>query len=82
MHNKPRRRAGSAGTVTATWRRDRDGHVEEGLYRQTTCIRYPTLAIINLTDINSPWVQADIQTRYVLRVYVVQSKSNATTKIK
>ncbi len=42
-----------------------EGHVVEGLYRETTCIRYPTLAILNLTDVNAPWVQADIQSRYV-----------------
>jgi hypothetical protein len=43
-----------------------EGHVVEGLYRETTCIRYPTLAILNLTDVNAPWVQADIQSRYKL----------------
>ncbi len=43
-----------------------EGHVVEGLYRETTCIRYPTLAILNLTDVNAPWVQADIQSRYGL----------------
>jgi hypothetical protein len=42
-----------------------EGHVVEGLYRETTCIRYPTLAILNLTDVNAPWVQADIQSRYL-----------------
>ncbi len=44
---------------------EEDGHVVAGLYRQTTCIRYPTLAILGLTDVNSPWINADIQSKYV-----------------
>ena len=44
-------------------------NVVMGLYKQTICRNYPTLAVFNLSEFNAAFVQSEVQAKYFLQLH-------------